>query len=80
LSFSKLKQIEKATFKILFIVLFKIIIVYIFVVKLLSKQIALIASNSNAKLLDKTFKSLLIIVIIVSKVSFYILRIVCQIY
>jgi hypothetical protein len=77
LSFNKLKQIEKAIFKILLIILFKIIAIYISIVKLLSKQIILIANNNNTRLLNKTFKSLLITIIIVSKVSFYILRTIC---
>jgi len=74
------KHIKKIIFKILSIVLFKIATIYIFAIKLLLKQIVLIASNSNTKLLDKIFRSLLITIIIVSKINFYILRTICQIY
>jgi len=77
LSLSKFKQIKKAIFRILLIVLFKIVIVYIFVVKLLLKQIVLIANNSNTRLLDKTSRSLLITTIVILKVSFYILEAIC---
>jgi len=70
----------KKKFKILSIVLFKIATIYIFAIKLLLKQFVLIASNSNTKLLDKIFRSLLITIIIVSKINFYILRTICQIY
>ena len=80
LSFNRLKQIKKAIFKILLVALFKIAIVYISIVKLLSKQIILIAKIKNARLLNKTFRSLLTIVTIVSKVSFYILRVIYRIY
>jgi len=80
LSFSKLKQIEKATFKILLIVLFKIAIMYMSIIKLLLKRIISIANYNNARLLNKIFRSLLITITIASKVSFYISKIVCEIY
>ncbi len=64
----------------LFVVSFKIATIYVFIVKLLSKRIVSIASNSDAKLLNKTFKSLLIIVTIASKVNFYMSKTIYQIY
>jgi len=67
-------------FKILLIISFKIAIVYVSIIKLLSKQTILIANDSDARLLNKISRFLLIIVINVSKVSFYILKIICQIY
>jgi len=60
--------------------LFEIVAIYIFAIRLLSKQTISIASNSNIKLLNKTFRFLLIIVTIVLKINFYTLRTIYRIY
>jgi len=80
LSFNKLKRIEKATFRTLLVISFKIAIVYVFVVKLLSKRIISIANDSDARSLNKISRSLLITITIASKVSFHVSKAICEIY